>query len=286
MKARFGILASAMMIVSVVLTAWPAAACHSQTIACDGKQTSQGGVTIEPPSRTVAPGGSTEYHITATLSPGCGSTYYQYSTMGSVPSGWTATYMTGPGKTGADCSNYDNVQCGSGSCTINVYLNVTAALSLQEGSTAVISVTLGFDDTARNDKRIVTIKTTTKIHIPDPIPQVVSPLAGWTMAEDTTDDTHVNLSTVFEDPDNDPMSYGWDNPGTSNFIVNVYGSGRTVVKPKQDWNGEEVLNFWGFDLITKVPTSVKVTVTPVPDPVVLAAPMKDFAIVQDGVDSD
>jgi len=275
-----------MVIFSVVLTAWPAAACHSQTIACDGVQTSQGGVTIEPPSRTVAPGGSTEYHITATLSPGCGSTYYQYSTLGSVPAGWTATYMSGPGKTGADISNYDNVQCGSGSCTVHAYLNVTAALSLMEGSTAVISVTLGFDDTARNDKRVVTIKTTTKIHIPDPIPQVVSPLVGWSMAEDTTDETHINLSTVFKDPDDDKMSYGWDNPGTSNFVVSVYSTGRTVVKPKQDWSGEETLNFWGSDMITKVPTSVKVTVTPVPDPVVLAAPMKDFAIPQDGVDVD
>jgi hypothetical protein len=158
---------------------------------------------------------------------------------------------------------------------------------LQEGATAVIIVTLGFDDTARNDKRIVTWKTTTKIHIPDPIPEVVKPLVGWSMAEDTTDETHVNLSVVFKDPDNDDMSYGWDNSaGASNFIVNVYGSGRTVIKPKQDWNGEEVLNFWGFDMITKVPTSVTVKVTAVPDPVVVAAPMKDFAIPQDGTDTD
>lgn len=273
-----------MMILSVVMTALPAAACHSQTISCDGVSTSQGDVTIEPPSRTVAPGGSTEYHITATLSPGCGGTYYQYSSLGSVPGGWTVTYMSGPGKTGSDFSNVDNVQCGSGAnCVINAYLHITAALSLSEGQTAVISVTLGFDDNARNDKRVVTIKTTTKIHIPDPIPEIVSPLKEFSMPEDSTDETHVNLSVVFKDPDNDLMAYGAEPSG--NFAINVYSTGRTVIKPKPDWNGEEVLNLWGSDMITKVPTSVKVTVTALPDPPVVAAPMKDFAIQQDGEDS-
>ena len=284
MNAKVAMFASMLMIFSAVLVAAPALACHGQTVACDDVSTQSGGVTISPTSRTVVPGGATEYHIMMTLTPGCGSTYYLYASMGTVPAGWTAKYTSGPGGTGTDYSNVDNVQCGQGAqVIIDAYLNITAPSQATEGQQAEILVTLGADDNARNDKRVVNIKTVTKIHIPDPPPVVQNAMVDFNMAEDT-EDSHLNLATVFRDTDNDPMSYRAKTAG--NFTVNVYQDGKVTLKPKKDWNGMEVLIFVASDGITEVADHVAVTVTPVEDLPIVANPMKDFAIPEDGEDSN
>jgi len=285
MKAKLGIFCALIMIASAVFVATPVVACHGQTVACDDVSTQSGGVTITPMSRTLMPGGSTEYHIIMTLSPGCGSTYYLYASLGTVPAGWVAKYTSGPGGTGTDYSNVDNVQCGQGNqVIINAYLNVTAPMQATEGQQAEIVVIIGADDNARNDKRLVTIKTTTKIHIPDPPVYVNSALVNFNMAEETEDATHINLAGVFKDTDNDPMTYRAKAAG--NFTVSVFQDGKVTIKPKKDWNGMEVLVFICSDGITEASDDVAVTVTPVKDLPIVASPLKDFALPENGEDGN
>jgi hypothetical protein len=287
MKAKFGFIAALMMIASAVLVAAPAAACHSETVTCDDatwtdNDMSPDNINKDVTARTVWPGASTEYHIVMTLSPGCGGTYYLYTSLSAVPAGWTCTYMDGPGKTGNDISAKDNVQCGSNAVTIHGYVNITAPAQATEGQQAVITAMMGADDNARNDKDCVFFKLTTKVHIPDPPVYVNTPLVNFNMAEDTEDATHINLAGVFKDTDNDPMSYRAKAAG--NFTVSVFQDGKVTIKPKKDWNGMEVLVFICTDSITEASDDVAVTVTPVEDLPIVASPMKDFAIAEDGTD--
>ncbi|MEM2870424.1 MAG: tandem-95 repeat protein [Thermoplasmata archaeon] len=289
MKTGTAVVASLVIALSAVLTAAPASACHGQTVEVVGLNTSwtdnnmsPNTVTLEPPTQTVTPGQSYEYHIKMTLTPGCGSNYFLYASLGTVPAGWRATYTTGPGGTGDDLSNVDNKACGNGNVVINAYLNVTAPDWAGEGETAIITAMIGADDNARNDKDLVYVKTRTKVHIPDPPVVVANPIPDFEMPEDTEDSTRINLATVFKDTDNDPITFGVNTP--NHFTVKILGDGRVTIAPNKDWNGMEVLSFWCTDGITRAYDDVAVTVTPVPDPPVVAAPMKDFAIPEDGED--
>jgi hypothetical protein len=288
MRGKLALIGCSIMILSVVMVASPAAACHNQTVSCltaswTDDDMSPDNVEITPPQQTVEPGKTKEYEIKMTLSPGCGNSYFLYTSLGSVPSGWKATYTSDKNGQGTDYRYIDNQACGSGNVVIYGYLDVTAPNSAAEGETAVITATMGADDNARNDKDIVAVKTTTKVHIPDPPPVINNPVAPFTIVEDTEDSTHVNMTSLFRDTDNDPMVYGkQDNP---NFDISMFATGRTVIKPKPNYNGNETLIFTASDLITMIQAEVKVEVTPVPDPVILAMPIKDFFIAKDGEDS-
>ena len=295
MRVRTALIACLMMILSVSLVAAPVAACHGQTNTCnegswtDGNMSpnvvdlnTQGNPTGPNPI-TIAPGEKAYFNSTMSLSPGCGSSYFLYATMSAVPAGWKATYTSDPNGAGSDYSNVDNVACGNGNVVIRAYLVVTAPEQCMEGDSVTITTMLGADDNARNDKDLIYAKCKINIHIPHPLPLVAKPVASFSMPEDTTDDTHINLTSVFNNEDKDPMVFGFEQ--TQNIAASVYQTGRVVLKPKADWNGVETISFNARDAMSGyVKSSVTVTVTAVPDAPVLAAPMKDFAIPQDGQD--
>jgi len=290
---RFALVASTMMVFSALFLLFvpQVNACHNQTNSCEDSQVWSDGnmspdvveLNPQPSPKTIAPGQKAYFNSTMSLSPGCGSSYYLYATLGSVPAGWRATYTTDPDGGGTDLSNVDNVAWGNGNRVVKAYLVVTAPMQVQEGDSITITTMLGADDNARNDKDLVYAKCTIKIHIPHPSPMVAQGLSSFSIAEDTTDDTHVNLTKVFKNVDDDPVQYGVEQ--TSSIVISVYQTGRVVFKPKPDWNGVETINFNCKDgLSAYVTTSVLVTVTAVPDQPILAAPLKDFAIPQDGDD--
>ncbi|MBM4249899.1 MAG: tandem-95 repeat protein [Euryarchaeota archaeon] len=295
MSARTAILACVTMVLSTCIVAVPVAACHNQTNTCnEGSWTdnnmspnvidlnTQGNPT-GPNAITVAPGEKAYFNSTMSLSPGCGSSYFLYATMSAVPAGWKATYTTDPNGAGTDLSNIDNQAWGNGNVVVRAYLVVTAPMQCMEGDTVTITTMLGADDNARNDKDLVYAKCTVKIHIPHPSPEIAKPVSPFSIKEDTVDDSTINLTSVFRNVDGDPMLFGVQ--PNSNIVPSVYQTGRVVLKPKPDWNGAETLTFTARDALSAyVTSSVIVTVTPVPDDPVLAAPMKDFAIPQDGQD--
>ncbi len=296
MRARTAFLTCLMMILSVCLVAAPVAACHGQTSTCnnakwvDGNMSPNNQYLDQAPSNptgpdpiTIAPGEKAYFNSTMTLSPGCGSSYYMYASLGTVPAGWKATYTSDPNGGGTDYSSVDNVACGNGNVVKNAYLVVTAPEMVEEGASVTIVTMLGADDNARNDKDLVYARCTVKIHIPHDLPLVAHPVPSFSMPEDTTDDTHINLTSVFNNVDKDPMVFGVE--PTQNIVANVYQTGRVVLKPKPDWNGAETLSFTARDALSGyVKSTVTVTVSAVPDAPVLAAPMKDFAIPQDSQD--
>jgi hypothetical protein len=283
------------MIFSVCLVALPVAACHNQTNTCnEGSWTdnnmspnvidlnTQGNPT-GPNAITIAPGEKAYFNSTMTLSPGCGGSYFLYTSLGIVPAGWKATYTSDPNGAGTDFSNIDNQAWGNGNVVVRAYLVVTAPQQCMEGDTVTITTMLGADDNARNDKDLVYAKCTVKIHIPHPLPLVANPVASFSIPEDTTDDTHINLTSVFRNEDKDPMVFGSE--PTQFITASVYQTGRVVLKPKPDWNGVETISFNARDAMSGyVKTTVTVTVSAVPDAPVVAAPMKDFSIPQDGQD--
>jgi hypothetical protein len=236
-----------------------------------------------PNAITIAPGEKAYFNSSMSLSPGCGSSFFLYASMGTVPAGWKATYTSDPNGAGTDYSNVDNVACGNGNLVIRAYLVVTAPEQCMEGDSVTITTMLGADDNARNDKDLVYAKCKVNIHIPHPLPLVAGPVSSFSLKEDTTDDTHINLTSVFKNEDKDPMVYGSE--PTQFITASVYQTGRVVLKPKPDWNGAETLSFNARDAKSGyVKSTVIVTVTAVPDAPILAAPMKDFAIPQDGQD--
>ena len=295
MKIARVVAASALMIVSAFMAATPALACHSQTttvndaswtdddMAPDVIDLNTQGNPAGPSAITVAPGEKAYFNWSHSLGPGCGSIYYLFASLGAVPAGWKATFTSGPDGTGTDYSNVDNVQCGSGNCVIKGYLVVTAPMQCMEGDSATITAMMGIEDNACNDKDLVYAKCKVSIHIPHPSPEIAKLVAPFSIKEDTTDDTTINLTSVFRNVDGDPMLFGVE--PNRNIVPSVYQTGRVLLKPKADWNGVETLNFNARDALSGyVVASVIVTVTAVPDPPVLSAPMKDFAIPQDAVD--
>ena len=287
MKATLGMVAATMMVLVTMLAPAPANACHSQTVSCDNaswtdNDMSPDTVSITPAKRDILPGESTEYHIEMYLSPGCGNQYFLYTDLSAPPAGWKVTFMDGPGRSGSDISNKDGFPCGSNTAIINGYLNVSAPSNAKEGTTAEIAAMMGVDDNARNDKDMVYVKTTTRVHIPDPLPVVASPLSDFTIREDTMDTARINLASVFRDPDGDPLTY---RASRSDFIpVTVFQDGRVTVAPKQDWTGTETLTFFASDGTNEIFDSVQLTVSQVEDAPFVALPIKDFAIPKDGKD--
>jgi predicted transcriptional regulator len=287
MKATLGMVAATMMVLVTVLAPAPAAACHSQTVSCDNaswtdNDMSPDTVSITPSKRDILPGESTEYHVEMFLSPGCGNQYYLSTSLSAPPAGWKATFMDGPGRSGTDISSKDNFPCGSNTVIINGYLNITAPSQAKEGTTADIAVLMGADDNARNDKDFVYVKTTTRVHIPDPPPVIAAPVADFTMSEDSMDMARINLGAVFHDPDGDPMTYRA--APSDKITVSIFQDGKVTLAPKQDWSGSETLVFYASDGTNEISDSVIVTVTPVEDAPYVASAIRDFAIPKDGAD--
>jgi len=85
--------------------------------------------------------------------------------------------------------------------------------------------------------------------------------------EDTTD-TSLDLDDIFEDPNEDPMTYSMS--GNSKIDVSIGGGGVVTLTPETDWNGLESITFKADDGYTIGQQQIYVTVDPINDPPVVA----------------
>jgi hypothetical protein len=99
-------------------------------------------------------------------------------------------------------------------------------------------------------------------------PRLVNPLKDFTMLEDTVDNTSVNLTGIFSDPEGDRLRYSVS--GATNISVTILSNGSVVFTPDQDWTGVEEITFKAKDphyhLKPDPIDTVNVTVQNVNDP--------------------
>ncbi len=86
--------------------------------------------------------------------------------------------------------------------------------------------------------------------------------------EDTIDNTSIDLSSIFADPDNDALKYSF----TKNVNISIkLDSQLGLVKftPEPDWSGNETIFFRANDSMAEVEYSLLVNILPVNDPPVI-----------------
>jgi hypothetical protein len=83
--------------------------------------------------------------------------------------------------------------------------------------------------------------------------------------EDSTDSDWLDLSTAFEDPDGDAITWSLSNAPDHISVEIDHVSGRVTLTPEADWFGEEVLTFTASDGEEEVSQTVTVTVQAIND---------------------
>jgi len=96
-------------------------------------------------------------------------------------------------------------------------------------------------------------------------PRMRNALVDVVMDEDTVDSEWIDLSTAFEDPDDDTLTWTV-NPTPDHIGVEIDpATGKVTLTPAENWNGEENLTFIVSDGDLQSSQTVTVTVTPVND---------------------
>jgi uncharacterized membrane protein len=96
-------------------------------------------------------------------------------------------------------------------------------------------------------------------------PMAKRTLADPEMAEDTVDDNWIDLSTAFEDPDGDHLTWSVD-PAPEHIQVTIEpATGKVTLRPAANWNGKESATFIASDGQLTASQTVLITVTPVND---------------------
>ena len=83
--------------------------------------------------------------------------------------------------------------------------------------------------------------------------------------EDTYDDSSINLIEWFSDINNDVLSFYCVDQKHINVTINQ-DTGSVLLKPEQNWNGQEKLTFFAFDGVYQTSDDVIVSITAVNDP--------------------
>jgi parallel beta-helix repeat protein len=113
-------------------------------------------------------------------------------------------------------------------------------------------------------------------------PEINNSVDNVIIYEDSYNDKSINLYFLFKDKNNDPLEF-WCT-GDSKINVTIFQSNGTVIlKPEQDWSGEEKIRFFASDNIVQetVNFDVTVLVEPVndpPGPVEIISPNDDIEI--------
>jgi parallel beta-helix repeat protein len=95
-------------------------------------------------------------------------------------------------------------------------------------------------------------------------PEINNKIYQIEIPEDTSDNTSINLYNWFMDQNGDVLTFSCI--GARNIDVTInQSSGNVTLRPRADWNGEEVLLFHATDGKYEVRDTVKVIVTPVND---------------------
>ena len=95
-------------------------------------------------------------------------------------------------------------------------------------------------------------------------PFVNNSVSDFSILEDTTDESTIDLNHWFSDINHDMLKFRCE--GNRNLLVKIDAEGMVYLKPRQDWNGFEILTFYANDSYSEVSDQVNVTVLPVNDP--------------------
>lgn len=95
-------------------------------------------------------------------------------------------------------------------------------------------------------------------------PLIDHPQQNFQIQEDTMDSTTINLFDWFRDPDGDSLTFNCSGQEQIEIVI-FQESGKVVIKPEENWNGQEVLIFSASDGIYEISDDVVITVTPVND---------------------
>jgi hypothetical protein len=105
----------------------------------------------------------------------------------------------------------------------------------------------------------------TWIVIQNAAPIIKTPLVDPEIDEDTPDSGWIILTSAFEDPDGDPLTYSFD-PTPSYIGVEIdAATGVVTLSPVENWYGAETINFTATDGEYQVTQTVTVTFLPVND---------------------
>ncbi|UCH88503.1 MAG: DUF835 domain-containing protein, partial [Thermoplasmata archaeon] len=114
-------------------------------------------------------------------------------------------------------------------------------------------------------------------------PEINNSLADFAIEEDSYEGTTINLYVWFEDINGDPLIFSCK--GQLHINVTIYQSNGTVVlRPEQNWNGQEALTFSASDGQFNISDEVVITVTSVndaPGPAEITSPTEGAEIGYD-----
>jgi parallel beta-helix repeat protein len=96
-------------------------------------------------------------------------------------------------------------------------------------------------------------------------PEINNPQLDFEIPEDTIDEDTINLQDWFSDVNNDILEFQCSGQKNLNVKINQE-TGKVIIEPKQDWNGQETLIFSASDGTFQVSDDVVITVTAVNDP--------------------
>ncbi len=138
------------------------------------------------------------------------------------------------------------------------YLDV----GLDELSTYYYALT-GFDEVPNESNISAVISGTTKISAYGPEINVSVP--DFSINEDCYDCNTINLKCWFCDRNNDELIFWCE--GSENISVTIFQeNGTVIIKPKENWYGEEILTFFASDGVFEVSDDVKITIRSINDP--------------------
>ncbi len=96
-------------------------------------------------------------------------------------------------------------------------------------------------------------------------PRVIKTYPILRIYEDTVDDGSINLSNIFKDDDKDTLNYSYSITG-DNISIRIEINGMVRVAPNTNWNGYEIVNFYGDDGESTAQIITKIEVIPLNDP--------------------
>jgi PKD repeat protein len=159
------------------------------------------------------------------------------------------------------------------------FLSVNALTwSANDNWTGTIEIVIEVTDTL--DLTNVSNQFTVTVTEVNDAPIVINPIQNFSIEEDTSDSTIVNLTDVFFDSDNSSLYYTYS--GDTNISITIYDKGSITFTPLENWTGSATITFYATDNMTSpVSDSVTITVTPVNDAPIVVNTISDFNMDED-----
>jgi hypothetical protein len=105
------------------------------------------------------------------------------------------------------------------------------------------------------------VSATTKLLVPNRAPGVLLPLPKLSLEEDSKTPVILPYSSVFSDPDGDPLYFSYRPSAGLRVTETANGSGLEIL-PLPDWNGPAEISLSANDSLLETSANVAVTVTP------------------------